>query len=114
MIFIQRGRHGDIAVHDDNGDAGGNGHSDTELPMGQGGVPARAIEMLYWSEEPGLLEIIRAIACLPVATRAALQAFLSSAPDAGAILASRNEGNLVLYSLRTAGPNAAAEGEQTD
>lgn len=58
--------------------------------------PARAIEMAYWSEEPGLLEIIRAVACLRPETRVALLAFLSKASDARRISAASSQGDLVL------------------
>jgi hypothetical protein len=72
--------------------------------------PACVIEMAYLSQEPGLLEIIRAIACLPVTTRAALAAFLSAAPDAGRVCAARQRGELVLSSL----PVATAERRPAD
>jgi hypothetical protein len=58
--------------------------------------PARAIEMAYWSEEPGLLELIRAVACLRPETRTALLAFLSNASDARRISAASSQGALVL------------------
>ncbi len=32
--------------------------------------PARLMELYYWSQEPGLLEIIRAVSAMPQATRA--------------------------------------------
>jgi len=66
--------------------------------------PARVIELAYLSQEPGLLEIIRGIACLPLTTRAALQAFLSAVPDVGLVSAERHQGELVLSPL----PLAAA------
>ena len=59
---------------------------------------ARVIEMAYLSEEPGLLEIIRAIACLPPETRTALLAFFASASDVRRICAVSNHGDLVLSS----------------
>ncbi len=58
--------------------------------------PARAIEMAYWSEEPGLLEIIRVVACFRPETRTALLAFLSKASDARRISAASGQGTLVL------------------
>ena len=44
----------------------------------QDGDPARVIEMHYWSQEPGVLECIRAIAIMPIEARSALQAFLTA------------------------------------
>ena len=52
--------------------------------------------MAYWSEEPGLLEIIRAIAALRPETRTALLAFLSKASDARRISAVSGQGTLML------------------
>ena len=60
---------------------------------------ARVIEMAYLSEEPGLLEIIRVVACLPPETRAALLAFLSTVLDARRISAVSGQGDLVLSSM---------------
>ena len=76
-------------------------HSEAELSIVEGGgEPARIIEMAYWSEEPGLLETIRAVACLSPETRAALLAFLSAATDARRIRAVNNQGELVLSVMR--------------
>ena len=36
---------------------------------------ARLVELYYWSQEPGLLEIIRAIAGMPESGREALESF---------------------------------------
>ena len=58
--------------------------------------PARAIELAYWSEEPGLLEVIRAVACLRPETRTALLTFLAKASDARRISAATSQGTLVL------------------
>jgi len=50
--------------------------------------PARVMELYYWSEEPGLLEIIRAIAAMPEATREALESFISISGDPDSVVAS--------------------------
>jgi hypothetical protein len=82
----------------DNG--GGNPSDSSGEPAGRSAIgsfeAARAIEMAYWSAEPGLLEIIRAVACLRPDTRTALLAFLSKASDARRISATSNQGQLVL------------------
>ena len=44
--------------------------------------PDEALEVLYWSREPGLVEIIRGIAAMPEDTRAAIEAFIGLARDA--------------------------------
>ena len=43
--------------------------------------PAVALELLYWSREPGLVQVIRAIATMPEETRAAVEAFVGLARD---------------------------------
>ncbi len=43
--------------------------------------PAVALELLYWSREPGLVQVIRAIATMPEDTRASLEAFVALARD---------------------------------
>ena len=45
------------------------------------GNPAEALELYYWSREPGLIEIIRGIATMPESTRAAIEAFIALARD---------------------------------
>jgi len=87
-----------LTVHDDCiGEDSGNAEPEGGLRFVYGSSEAaRVIEMAYLSEEPGLLEIIRAVACLPLETRAALLDFLSSASDARRISAARNAGTLAL------------------
>jgi hypothetical protein len=48
---------------------------------------ARLIELYYWSREPGVLEMIRAIATMSDEARAALEVFLAMSNDPGAIAA---------------------------
>jgi hypothetical protein len=86
-------------VQEDGGDnpSDSSENPDAEFAVAPGSSePARAIEMAYWSEEPGLLEIIRVVACFRPETRAALLAFLSKASDARRISAASTQGTLVL------------------
>jgi hypothetical protein len=87
-------------VHEDCVGEGENGNAEPQeagLRFVYGSSEAaRVIEMVYLSEEPGLLELIRAVACLSPETRTALLAFLSTASDAGRISAASKEGELVL------------------
>jgi hypothetical protein len=86
-------------VHEDGVESPGDSSADSaaESVIAPGSPePARAIEMAYWSEEPGLLEIIRAVACCRPETRIALLAFLSRASDARRISAAAGQGTLVL------------------
>jgi hypothetical protein len=65
---------------------------------------ARLLECHYWSIEPGLLEMIRALLATPVEARAALQAFFAAAIVPNSITASVDaDGTLNLRS-----PEAAA------
>jgi hypothetical protein len=43
--------------------------------------PADALELYYWTKEPGLLEIIRGVAMMNDETRAAIEAFVALACD---------------------------------
>ena len=49
--------------------------------------PARILEVCYWSREPGLLEIMRAVAMMSEEARASLEVFLAMAHDPRAIAA---------------------------
>ncbi len=42
------------------------------------GDPARVLEFYYWSREPGLSGLIRAVLALPTTSRTALAAFLTT------------------------------------
>jgi hypothetical protein len=48
---------------------------------------SRLLELYYFSREPDILEIMRAIAALPEETRASLEAFLAMSPDPAAVAA---------------------------
>lgn len=50
--------------------------------------PGRILELYYWSQEPQLLDLLRAFMAMPPTTRAALEAFVSLAGSADAIAAS--------------------------
>ena len=97
MIQFSQGCHGDRIVHDDGGENPGDSSEDSAAePAAESLETARAIEMAYWSEEPGVLEIIRAVGCLRPETRNALLAFLLRAYDVRQISATSNQGELVL------------------
>ena len=46
---------------------------------------SRLLELYYFSREPDLLEIMRAIVALPEETRASLEAFLAMSQDPAAV-----------------------------
>ena len=48
---------------------------------------SRVLELHYWSREPGMLDIIRALIAMPEATRASIEAFCAIAHEPGAIRA---------------------------
>jgi len=67
------------------------------------GSPAEALELYYWSREPGLIEVIRGIATMPEDTRAAIEAFIALARDAKSIKAELDaRGVLTLASAEAA------------
>ena len=51
------------------------------------GSPAQVLELYYWSKEPGLIDVIRAIVAMPEETKAALEAFVAIARDAKSVVA---------------------------
>ncbi len=67
----------------------------------QQGDPAKVLELHYWSQEPGALECVRAIAAMPIQSRATLQAFLSST-DKGITASIEQDGALKVRSSRAA------------
>ena len=61
--------------------------------------PGRLMELYYWSQEPGLLNIIRAISALPEAGRQALESFFALAEDPQSVVATwESTGRLSLES----------------
>jgi len=72
--------------------------------------PAEALELLYWSREPGMTEIIRGIAAMPEGTRAAVEAFIALARDAKTVSATIDQrGVLTLTSSEATRTLALAE-----
>ena len=60
---------------------------------------ARLMELYYWTQEPGLLEITRAIAGMPQAGREALESFFRLGGDPQTVVASwETDGKLSLES----------------
>jgi hypothetical protein len=58
-----------------------------ETLVAGGCEPALIVEMYYWTREPGMLDLIRAIAALPDEARSALEAFFAMSHDPAAIAA---------------------------
>jgi len=74
------------------------------------GSPAEALELYYWSREPGLIEIVRGIAAMPEDTRAAIEAFIALARDAKSVRAELgSRGVLTLASAEAARTVALAQ-----
>jgi hypothetical protein len=57
--------------------------------------PAKALELHYWSKEPGLLEIMRGIVMMPEGARAAIEAFVALARDTRSVTASLDRRGLL-------------------
>jgi hypothetical protein len=72
--------------------------------------PARALELDYWSKEPGLLEIIRGIVMMPEDARATIEAFLLLARNTSSVSAGLDQrGVLTLASVQVARSVALAQ-----
>ena len=75
------------------------------------GSPAAALELYYWSREPGLFEIIRGIAMMTEQTRAAIEAFIALSRDTKSVMAALDRrGVLTLASVEAARTVALAQG----
>ena len=75
------------------------------------GSPAQALELYYWSREPGLVEIVRGIAMMPEETRAAIEAFIALARDTKSVMGVLDRrGVLTLASAEVARTVALAQG----
>jgi hypothetical protein len=57
--------------------------------------PAKALELHYWSKEPGLLDIVRGIVMMPEAARAAIEAFVVLARNTRSVTASLDQRGLL-------------------
>ena len=72
--------------------------------------PAEALEIYYWSKEPGLVEIVRAIATMREEARAAIEAFAALAHDQTTVSARLDpRGVLTLASVQAAKTVALAQ-----
>jgi hypothetical protein len=72
--------------------------------------PAEALELLYWSREPGFAEVIRGIVAMPEGTRAALEAFIALARNTATVSATLDQrGVLTLASSEASRALALAE-----
>lgn len=80
--------------------------------------PAQALELCYWSKEPGLIEIVRALALMPDEARSAIEVFVALARNAASIEAELDaRGVLSLVSVeatRTAALAQFAATEETE
>ena len=77
--------------------------------------PAEALELYYWSREPGLIEVIRGIAMMPEGTRATIEAFIALAREAKSVRAELDaRGVLSLMSAEAARAVALAQDATED
>jgi hypothetical protein len=68
---------------------------------------ARFMELYYWSQEPGLLEIIRAVSAMPESAREALESFVAMGGDPGSVVASWTPGGRLSLEARGVGETLA-------
>jgi hypothetical protein len=69
--------------------------------------PAKALELHYWSKEPGLIEIIRSIVMMPEDVRAAIEAFVALARDTRTVTASLDRRGLLTLASAQASRSVA-------
>lgn len=64
-------------------------------------VPAsRVLELLYWSQEPGALEMLRSVLALPAEDSSRLLAFLAFAEPSSVSVRTEDTGRLVITAER--------------
>jgi hypothetical protein len=68
--------------------------------------PGRILELYYWSRDPGLYELIRAVLALGPASREAIQSFLTAAPDPRRISAANADGGVLTLAAQPVTANA--------
>ena len=71
------------------------------------GSPAEALELYYWSREPGLIEVMRGIAAMPEETKAAIEAFIALARDMKSVVASLDHNAVLTLSSAEAARTVA-------
>jgi hypothetical protein len=69
--------------------------------------PAAALELLYWSREPGLLQVIRAVAAMPEEARATVEAFVTLARDPRTVSARLGQNGALTLESREVARTAA-------
>src|SRR5258708_241521 len=68
---------------------------------------ARALELFYWSKEPGLLEVIRGIAAMTEETRGVLEAFVGLTSEPKSAVASLDASGMLRLSSADVARSAA-------
>ena len=64
--------------------------------IAQAGGVERLVECYYWSQEPGLMEFIRAFLAMPAETQTALRAFFAAAVARNSVTASVDAGGALI------------------
>jgi len=64
--------------------------------IAQAGNNERLLECCYWTQEPGLLEMIRAFLAMPAETQTALRAFFAAAVARNSVTASVDAGGALI------------------
>jgi hypothetical protein len=63
-----------------------------ETLVASGCEPTQIVEIYYWTREPGMLDLIRAIAALPEEARSALEAFFAMSHEPASVAAKWDAG----------------------
>jgi hypothetical protein len=76
--------------------------------IAQAGSAERLIECHYWSQEPGLVELIRAFLAVPAEVQTALRAFFAAAVARTSVTASVDAAGALILRAPEAAPVLAA------
>lgn len=76
--------------------------------------PAEALEVYYWSREPGLSEIMRGIAMMPEEARAAIEVFIALVHNAKSVQAQLDRSGVLTLASAEAARTAALAHEDAE
>ena len=98
-------RGGDQAIRQKSADASSAEIGELIQNLMSSRVPgSRILELLYWSQEPGALELLRSFLALPAEDGARLLSFLAAADPSSVSVRIADTGELVMAAERRVAP----------
>ena len=105
-------RHEDHAIKPKSGDSGSAEIGELIQNLMSTRVPAsRILELLYWSQEPGALELLRSFLALPAEGSSRLLSFLASVDPSSVSVRIDDSGQLVMAAERRVATRAGRKSQ---